>query len=64
MKCFSRSSTSKATSTEVPKPDAIESPNQVWCADIERHEAPLNLAVVGGHRHRLVAVGRLKLRAA
>ena len=42
----------------------IERPNQVWCADIERHEAFLNLAVVGGRRHRLVAVGRLKLRAA
>ena len=42
----------------------IERSNQAWCADIERHEAFLNLAVVGGHRHRLVAVGRLKLRAA
>ncbi len=41
----------------------IERPNQVWCADIERHEAFLNLAVVGGHRHRPVAAGRLKLRA-
>ena len=42
----------------------IERPNQVWCADIERHEAFLNLAVVGGHRHRPVAAGRSKLRAA
>ena len=38
--------------------------DRLWVADIKRHEAPLNLAVVGGHRHRLVAVGRLKLRAA
>ena len=38
--------------------------DQLWVADIERHEAPLNLAVVGGHRHRPVAAGRLKLRAA
>ena len=38
--------------------------HRLWVADIERHEAPLNLAVVGGHRHRPVAAGRLKLRAA
>ena len=37
-------------------------PGVVW--DIERHEALLNRAVVKGHRHRLVAAGRLKLRAA
>jgi len=29
-----------------------------------RHEAPLNLAVMKGHRHMLVAAGVLKLRAA
>jgi hypothetical protein len=33
-------------------------------ADIERHEALLNRAVVKGHRLRLVAAGREKLRAA
>ena len=38
----------------------IERSNQVWCADIERHEALSNLAVVGGHRHRLVAAGRFE----
>ena len=38
--------------------------DRLWVADIERHEAPLNLAVVGGHRHRPVAAGRLKLGAA
>jgi len=32
--------------------------------DFERHEALSNLAVVRGHRHRSVAAGRLKLRAA
>jgi len=39
-------------------------PNQLWVADLERHEALLNLAVVKGHRHRPVAAGRQKLRAA
>ena len=38
--------------------------DRLWVADIERHEAFLNHAVVGGHRHRLVAASRLKLRAA
>ncbi len=39
-------------------------PNQLWVADIERHEALLNRAVVKGHRLRLVAASRVKLRAA
>jgi hypothetical protein len=39
-------------------------PNRLWVADLERHEAFLNPAVVKGHRLRLVAAGRLKLRAA
>lgn len=39
-------------------------PNQLWMTDIERHEALLNPAVVKGHRLRLVAAGRSKLRAA
>jgi hypothetical protein len=39
-------------------------PNQLWVADIERHEALSNLAVMKGHRRRLVAAGRQKLRAA
>jgi transposase InsO family protein len=42
----------------------VDEPNQVWVADIERHEALLNLAVMKGHRRRLVAAGRQKLRAA
>ncbi len=39
-------------------------PNVLWVADIERHEALLNRAVVKGHRFRLVAASRKKLRAA
>ena len=39
-------------------------PNVLWVADLERHEAFLNPAVVKGHRHWLVAAGWLKLRAA
>ena len=41
-----------------------EHPNALWVTDLERHEAFLNLAVVKGHRHQLVAAGWLKLRAA
>jgi hypothetical protein len=33
-------------------------PNQLWVADIERHEALLNRAVVRGHRGWSVAAGR------
>ncbi len=39
-------------------------PNELWVADIERHEALLNRAVAKGHRLRLVAASRKKLRAA
>jgi hypothetical protein len=38
-------------------------PNRLWLADIERHEALPNPAVMKGHRHALVAAGALKLRA-
>jgi transposase InsO family protein len=38
--------------------------NEKWCGDLERHEAFPNRAVVKGHGLRLVAAGRLKLRAA
>jgi putative transposase len=43
------------------RPDLVErdfsasAPNQLWVADIERHEAPSNRAVVKGHRGQLVA---------
>ena len=39
-------------------------PNRLWVADIERHEALFNRAVMKGHRRALVAAGALKLRAA
>jgi putative transposase len=32
-------------------------PNRLWCADIERHEALSNRAVVKGHRLQSVAAG-------
>ncbi len=41
-----------------------EGPNRLWLADIERHEAFSDRAVVKGHRFVLVAAGTLKLRAA
>jgi len=37
---------------------AASGPDELWCADFERHEALLNRAVVKGHRLRLVAAGR------
>jgi hypothetical protein len=39
-------------------------PNQLWIADLERHEALSNRAVMKGHRRRLVAASRPKLGAA
>ncbi len=41
-----------------------DGPNHLWLADIERHEALLNPAVMKGHRRVLVAASALKLRAA
>ena len=35
----------------------IDRPNQVWCADIERHEALLNREGVQDPLHQLVAAG-------
>ncbi len=46
------------------RPDLVQrnftacGPNELWCADFERHEALSNRAVVKGHRLRLVAAGR------
>lgn len=34
-----------------------DGPNQVWVADLERHEALSNRAVVKGHRGQFVAAG-------
>ncbi len=39
-------------------------PDRVWVADFERQEALLNPAVMKGHRHALIAVSVVKLRAA
>ncbi|MDE0440025.1 MAG: hypothetical protein OXJ36_16835 [bacterium] len=39
-------------------------PDELWVTDVERHEAFVNRAVVGGHRLVLVAAGIVKLRAA
>ncbi|MHB8860019.1 MAG: IS3 family transposase [Thermoleophilia bacterium] len=36
----------------------IDRPDQVWAADIERHEALTNRAVMKGRRLRLVAAGQ------
>ncbi len=36
---------------------SAEGPNRLWVADLERHEALLNRAVVKGHRGQLVAAG-------
>ena len=53
-----------------PAPDLVQrtfvadAPNKLWVADIERHEALLNRVVMKGHRRRLVAASRPKLRAA
>jgi putative transposase len=33
-------------------------PNELWCSDIERHEALCNRAVMKGHRPRFVAADR------
>ena len=43
---------------------ALARDTSVWTDDVVRHEALLNRAVVKGHRLRLVAVSRKKLRAA
>jgi putative transposase len=39
-------------------------PNQLWVANLERHEVVPDRAVMKGHHRRPVAAGRLKLRAA
>jgi putative transposase len=62
--------TTVADRSHVRAPDRVNrdftaaGPNELWVSDFERHEALSNLAVVKGHRLRLVAASRLKLRAA
>jgi putative transposase len=47
-----------------PAPDLVErnftppAPDRLWVADIERHEALPDRAVMKGHRRRPVAAGR------
>jgi len=61
----SRERRAQATHPAKVKPELLaDGPSQVWTWDIERHEAPFDRAVMEGHRRRLVAAGRLKLRAA
>ena len=43
---------------------SITRASEVWCADIERHEALFDRAVVKGHRLQFVAANWKKLRAA
>ena len=53
-----------------PAPDLVErhfeadAPNRLWVADIERHEALTDRAVMKEHRRMPVAAGMTKLRAA
>ncbi len=48
----------RAPVQRMPWPDWITyRPNQVWGWDVERHEAPLDRAVVKGHRLQSVAAG-------
>jgi len=68
---FGKAKSRKGSNPGVPSHDDLvrrnftaDAPNVVWVADIERHEALSNLAVMKGHGHRFVAAGRLKLRAA
>jgi transposase InsO family protein len=41
-----------------------EAPNRLWVADLERHEALFNRAVMKGHRYATRRRGTVKLRAA
>jgi hypothetical protein len=63
-----RTTTPDATATRpadlVERDFSAARPNQLWVADLERHEVLPDRAVVKGHRRRPVAAGRLKLRAA
>jgi putative transposase len=65
-----RRGTTRRDPQAVPNDDLVgrqftpDGPDRLWVADIERHEAPVDRVVMKGHHHRLVAAGRLKLRAA
>jgi putative transposase len=55
--------TTKRDTKARPAPDLVErnftapAPHRVWVADIERHEALTNRAVMKGHRLEPVAAG-------
>jgi putative transposase len=54
-----------ATAPDLVRRDfAPRAPNRLWVADLERHEALCDRAVVKGHRGPLVAAGGCKLGAA
>ena len=65
-----RVATTRTNPAQVAAPDLVrreftaDGPDRIWVADIERHEAFFDRAVVKGHRFVLVAAGPLKLRAA
>jgi putative transposase len=62
---FRRGLRPAATASDLVKRQfAREGRDQLWVADLERHEVLLDRAVMKGHRRRPVAAGRLKLRAA
>ena len=58
-----RVATTKANPAQAAAPDLVrreftaDGPDRIWVADIERHEAFSNRAVVGGHRLVSVAAG-------
>ncbi|WP_188959680.1 IS3 family transposase, partial [Modestobacter marinus] len=47
----------EAAPDRVDRKFVATAPNQLWVADVERHEALSNRAVVEGHRGRSVAAG-------
>ena len=47
----------RAAPDRVERQFRADAPDRIWVADIERHEALLNLAVVRDHRRRPVAAG-------
>ena len=63
-------STTRQNPERAAAPDLVrrgftaDGPDRTWVADIERHEAFSNRAVVKGHRFVSVAADTLKLRAA
>jgi hypothetical protein len=63
-KSFRRKATMATIADLVERRFDRPAPDQLWVADMERHEVLPDRAVMKGHRRRPVAAGRLKLRAA